>query len=338
MIAFRKLIFFIWAFPVVGKAFSLSFEAEFKVPMQSKSGVSVGGLSGAYLENEQTLWTISDDRGRFGDPRLIQFSLVKNKKDKLSLEWLKNIEIQDGGKGPVYFDGEGLAFFGDSLVVSSEGDNNSKPRKPPRLVELSRNGKFLGDIDLPSEFLPEATGEQKKGIYNNCGFEGLTRIDGERPTFLAMTETSLFQDQGSAARWLRYEKKDQKWMLQGQGTYPLSAKKEHPEGIEVFRGVAEVLHWKNDEFLVLERSAIFSKKGPKYAAEIYLWNERTSEKKILVDLKVDLIKNRGDKPVQNFEALAWGPEIEGQRRLLVISDNNFNKNESTEVLVFKVNP
>lgn len=335
------------AFPLTGKAFSLEFIRETQIAMDVKEGATVGGLSGGAFRGNENFVAIADDRGSFGGPRLIEFKLNSKKE----FQWTKNVLLSEGVesslKKPVYFDGEGLVSFPEFYVLSSEGDNNAKPRKAPRLVEVSLDGKLVKDLPLPSEFLPEPTGEQKKGIRNNCGFEGLTAItESSEPQILGMVEAPLVQDQGRAVRWVKFAKKadpkvDSKaasWSLIQTGTYLVEDLKTLANGVEVFRGVAEVLHLEKDSYLVLERGAVFTKTGAEYSAEIYLWNERTSEKKILVDLGKDLIKKRKNKSVQNFEVLAWGPAEDGVKTLYVIADNNFKKSETTDVLVFKLKP
>ncbi|MNL71000.1 hypothetical protein D3C87_1960820 [compost metagenome] len=64
---------------------------------------------------------------------------------------------------------------------------------------------------------------------------------------------------------------------------------------------------------------------------------KSATKVKLLDLESDLIKERPGKSLQNYEALTWGPVLaDGRKTLLVLSDNNFSKKETTELLVFAV--
>lgn len=318
-------------------ALSLNYYAETEITNSKKAGATLGGFSAASF-NDSKLWLLSDDRGRLGEPRISEFE-VSLSSNKIDLNFSTHHFLSKAGENNLYFDGEGLGFVGkisqnEAWILSSEGDNNSKPRKWPEIVIADSKFKIKKQIKLPEDYLPEKTGEQKKGILNNRGFEGLAILDSGL-SLLIMTESALIQDMGvQQPRWILYTKQGDDWLLSRQGKYPLSSIKEHSIGFEVFRGVSEILHIQGSQYFVLERALLLSKNGPLYTGEIYLWNENSSEKKMLVDLRYDLLKKRGDKAVQNFEALTWGPLIGNKRTLLVISDNNFSKREKSEVLAF----
>lgn len=57
------------------------------------------------------------------------------------------------------------------------------------------------------------------------------------------------------------------------------------------------------------------------------------EKKLLLDFQT--LKNL---PLDNIEGLTFGPELaDGRRTLIVVSDNNFQPAQPTQILAFRVN-
>ncbi|MNY73200.1 hypothetical protein D3C86_2119330 [compost metagenome] len=61
-----------------------------------------------------------------------------------------------------------------------------------------------------------------------------------------------------------------------------------------------------------------------------------AEKIKILDFESDL-KNVRKKTVENFEALAWGPNLpDGKKTLLIMTDNNFNKSQKMQLVVFAV--
>ncbi|MNU08786.1 hypothetical protein D3C72_2549920 [compost metagenome] len=61
-----------------------------------------------------------------------------------------------------------------------------------------------------------------------------------------------------------------------------------------------------------------------------------AEKVKILDFETEL-KDIRKKSVDNFEALAWGPTLpDGKKTLLMMTDNNFNKTQKMELVVFAV--
>ncbi len=339
----------------------------------------IGGLSGIVWDRG-ILYALSDDKGRNGEPRFFEFTLkiekskillspkavqfiskvptVNTAKNEVPQVKAEGLNSKASGNNLIELDPEGLALLSNgNLVLSSEGDNNAKPRQMPRIFQMQKSGAWFEEIELPKKYLPEATGQQKVGVQNNLSFEGLTSIGN---SLFAITEAPLVQDEkagveGSFVRLLQFESTESsKFKISKEMVYPTSALVNNDKGPQVFNGVSEILALSESKLLVLERGVRIQGKSWACTVSLYLVEtgkatnvlaaEKLSdikfvslEKTKIIDFETDLEKFRADKKVQNFEALSWGPTLpDGRRSLLVMSDNNFSKNEVTELLVFAV--
>ncbi|MEK2646703.1 esterase-like activity of phytase family protein [Bdellovibrio sp. BCCA] len=350
---------------VQAHALRLEYVGETSIPTGTKfEKATIGGLSGM-VWSDNTLYALSDDKGRAGEPRFFEFDLKIDKKTVTltpkKVHFITSLPME--GDKPAGLDPEGLVRLLDGdFLISSEGNNDAKPREMPRIFRVNADGKWKSDFPIPDKFLPETTGQQKKGIQNNAAFEGLTSFADGKFVFTS-TESSLAQDyisgeeiNGDWIRILKYEDKGQQgYKPVAEYAYRVDAFKDNQKGKEVFRGVSEILALSEAKMLVLERGVrIFSKNLWAQTVAIYLADlskgtditgltklsdgKFTGVDKIkLIDFETDLTKERGDKTIQNFEALTWGPKLaDGRRTLLVMVDNNFSKKELTEMIVFAV--
>lgn len=312
---------------------------------------SVGGLSGFFWDGTK-LTVVCDDRGKSGAPRFYDFELKIT--DKVEMTSGKSHHLTGTSAGWV-LDLEGIASLpGGDLLLSTEGDNNKKPRAWPHIFVTSGVGVYKFEIPLPDKFLPETIGLQKKGIENNRGFEGLTLHPVTQNLFI-MSEFPIITDQGNDDQnfWLRIvEFTKDKGLYKAKAEYPYQVTRlpKTDLGIEVFRGVSEILTTSDSRLIVLERGARLTKTGIAYTGGLYVVDlqgaqdvsavRNLSEGKIpslkknkLVDFE-ELFKNQ---KIENFEGLAWGPNLpDGRKTLLVLSDNNFSSKEKTTLLVFAV--
>lgn len=338
---------------VQAKTLQLDFYGQAYVSIKQKDFKEyVGGISGLAWDGTKLI-ALSDDRGKLGTPRFYEMGL-KIDSGKVSVTVNKVHYFHDVIKGWV-LDLEGLALLPNGeLLISSEGDNNKKPRALPHIFVASSAGAFKQDIPLPDKFLPDLIGQQKKGIENNRGFEALTvKKDGQG--FYAINETPILADQGSddLVRWLRivdFAKDKENFKAVAEYPYALNRSAKNEKGPEIYRGVSEMLNINDKQVLVLERGARLTTSGMAYTAGIYLADLTTAtdsshvpsfaktpvaaaKKTLLADLE-QVLKNQH---MENYEALSWGPPLpDGRKSLLVMSDNNFSAKEKTILLVFAV--
>ena len=276
-----------------------------------------GGISGlSYAEG--FLWTISDDRGQFGPPRIYKHSIKNN---TLNIE--NEILIKEPSES-IVVDYEAVYRFKDGqFLISSEGDLNKKPKVFPFVKFWSEINKWKEEISLPKDFLPEKTGMQTKGLQNNSGIEALA-VNPEETSIFMMSEVPLFQNQKSEIEFLEYEKITSAWKFKSRKAYLRDSASEGT--LEVMRGVSEILYWKKDHLLVLERWVRLSQsKAIMMGAELFSVNISNLQKKKLFTFDKEL--------AANWEGLAWGPDLsDGRKLLILVSDNNFERSMPTQYL------
>ncbi len=317
----------------------------------------VGGLSGITYDPKNNLYyAISDDRGQKGNTRfytlkidLSKGSLQKNGVTVVNVTTLLN---KSGKKfPPSETDTEGIALTNRGTVfISSEGDVSKLIN--PFIKEFSLSaGKEISTLPIPNKFLPDKNGQQ--GIRNNLAFESLTITPDEKYLFTA-TENALIQD-GSAAqpkigtpcRILQYNlltnQPEQEFLYQTEPVAPfLNLMGKFASGLPDLFALDNQGH-----FLSLERSftglgfavSLFQV-SLKAADDIHkidsllaveLKNIKPVQKKLLLDLRtLDVV-------LDNIEGLTFGPKLpDGQRSLILVSDNNFNSLQRTKILAFKI--
>ncbi len=317
----------------------------------------VGGLSGITYDAKNNLYyAISDDRGQKANTRfytlkidLSKGSLQKNGVTVVNVTTLLN---ENGEKFPSgETDTEGIALTNkDTVFISSEGDVRKLIN--PFIKEFSlSSGKEITTLPIPNKFLPDKKGQQ--GIRNNLAFESLTITPDKKYLFTA-TENALIQD-GSAAqprigtpcRILQYN------LLSNQPEkeflYPTEAVAPFFNLTGKFAsGLPDIFALDNQgNFLSLERSFT----GLGFAVSLFQVslqgaddihnidsllavnskNIQPVQKKLLLDLRtLDVV-------LDNIEGLTLGPKLpDGQHSLILISDNNFNSLQRTQILAFKV--
>ncbi len=317
----------------------------------------VGGLSGITYDSKNELYyAISDDRGQKANARFY------NLKIDLSKGSLKNGGVIPVGVTtllnessqtfrPGESDTEGIALTNKATVfISSEG--NAGKLINPFIKEFSlSSGKEITTLPIPNKFFPDKTNQQ--GIRNNLAFENLTITPNEKYLFTA-TENALIQDGsaakpniGSPCRILQYNlltnQSEKEFLYQTEPVTPfLNLTGKFASGLPDLIALDNQGH-----FLSLERSftglgfAIFlfqvSLEG---ADDIHNIDSllavnskeiKPVQKKLLLDLRtLDVL-------LDNIEGLTLGPKLpNGQRALILVSDNNFNSLQRTQILAFKL--
>ncbi len=357
---FRAILFLsTYLFFASAVGFTLKYEASAVIPnglIHQKT--VVGGLSGIVYNNDK-IYAVSDDTGRVSEPRFYILNITF-KKNSLSVSPLESVIVDPKKKflkQEDFLDQEGMAKSHDGhFFISTEGRMNSIPRQAARIFKIQADGAILSELKIPEKFSPDTLGEQKKGIQNNLGFEGLTTSE-DGTTLYAMTEAPLFQDElmpeGSVTRLLVWKPKESSESFK-EHFYKLEPLSQTDQGVEVFKGPSEILEVSENKLLVLERGVRLSKTLKRsYTASLFLvdFTKATDisklknlkmpdvvypEKTKLLDFESNYsgIKN---KVVENFEAMSWGPlQKDGKKTLIIASDNNFSKNEKTEFVLFKV--
>ncbi|MEH1970418.1 MULTISPECIES: esterase-like activity of phytase family protein [unclassified Nostoc] len=317
----------------------------------------LGGLSGITYDAKNNLfYAISDDRGQKANARfytlkidLSKGSLQKDRVVPVSFTTLLNENGQTFR--PSETDTEGIALTNKATVfISSEGD--AAKLINPFIKEFSlSSGREITTLPVPHKFLPEKS--RKKGIRNNLAFESLTITPDKKHLFTA-TENALLQDGvaakpniGSPCRILQYNlltnQPEKEFLYQTEPVTPfLNLIGKFASGLPDLVALDNQGH-----FLSLERSFT----GLGFAISLFQVslekadnihnidsllavdskNIKPVQKKLLLDLRtLDVL-------LDNIEGLTLGPKLpDGQQSLILISDNNFNSLQRTQILAFKM--
>ena len=315
----------------------------------------IGGLSGLYFDPKtQKLFAVSDDRGFVNEPRIYEFKIQISPKDfkvepqKVIFLTVNESELSHkttASPSKLFsrvLDMEAISMtpWGDFLLTN-EGDMNKKPRVNPQLFSVNAAGTIMREFDVPKDFLPEPSGEQKKGVQNNLAFEGLAMNPNGKEWIMA-TEAALLQDPKDQVRFIQYEMPEA-WVLKPgkEYRYPMPQGKANPKSlIEFQKGVSEIVYLNDHELLVLERLLDISSDGAKLQIQMFQTDlkqpgpDGVLNKKMVLDFS-SLEAKIGHN--ENYEGMTWGPTLpDGRRSLIVVSDDNFMSEQRTQFLLFAV--
>ncbi|MGE0632397.1 MAG: esterase-like activity of phytase family protein [Pseudobdellovibrionaceae bacterium] len=348
-------------------AFEIEYVADFTLSFnQQFQKTTVGGLSSLIFDaTKDGFYSLSDDRGRINESRFyfLNFKLKTDKDKKVSFEVEPKevIFIDQNKKEKEALDPESfIQLPSGNFLIGSEGDNKTKPRLKPRLLEVTAQGKWIRDITVPSKFIPESTGLQMRGIRNNNGFEGMSLAPSGK-WFLVGTEETLIQDGldsnfkvGGTVRFIKYEISGEKIQATAEWAYQLDPVEQQGLTSKVVgSGVSEILFVSEDQFLVLERATVIE--FGKYTDDLKLFlvtlgsqddvssqptlskKVKTLAKKLILDFDTILPLMNDPKDLDNLEAIAFGPKLpDGRKTLLFGSDNNFQSIQRSLFLLFAV--
>ncbi len=322
-------------------------------------GTVVGGLSGLAWDGASgTLVALSDDRGDYperGPVRLyrLRLDLADGRLDPGDLTLLEVLPVTGPGDRaypPKEIDPEGLALLGGGgFLLSTEGI--APAGVAPFLARFGPDGRFRQELPLPERLRPLAGGETR-GVRLNLGLESLAFSPDGRFLFAAV-ENALVQDgpasdvgTTSPARILRFDRAagDRR----AEFVYRVDGVAGRPDEETTYRvrGLVDLLPLDGERLLAMEREFVAGVGNAVRLYEVSLVaatdvaaldslagaDYAPAEKRLLVDF-AEL-----GFPVENFEGMAFGPELpDGRRSLLVVSDDNFNPaQETTSFLLFAV--
>jgi hypothetical protein len=247
------------------------------------------------------------------------------------------------------FDGEGIVMDrdGEGFYVSSE--SGSAAGQQPEIRRFTENGQEIESLEVPSRFLIGS---------NNVMFESLGISPNGKSLFTA-TERHLAADGTTAdlrsrERILRYEH-DGDGFVPAEEYFYLTEPGRTPSDL----GVVEVIAISEEQLLILERGFVASEGNTVKVFRVKLQgaedvsgvsslastNVEPVEKELLFDLAAcpddgATVPPGAVKPnalLDNFEAMAFGPDLPGDRRSLVlVSDDNEGSNQTTRVVVLSI--
>ncbi|MBP1963361.1 esterase-like activity of phytase family protein [Paenibacillus aceris] len=332
----------------------------------------IGGLSGIDYNPGTHQWIlISDDRSDNAPARFYNAKLKYDTKSFYAVELTGMTEFkqEDGTTYPnkkdyaankqgVVPDLESVRFDpkGKSIWYTSEGDRSLALN--PFIRQATLKGKYLSSLPIPAAFQMNPVGDNaaQKGFRNNLALEGSSFSPDGNYYFTSM-EAALYQDgdissvdAGSYSRITKYNRSGD---IIAQYAYPIDAIPAKPgTGKSADNGVSEMLAINDHQFLILERSGVQATDG-NYSNYIRIYEADAAQatnvnnldslsagqftpvnKKLVLDLNT-----LGLPKLDNVEGMAWGPKLQnGHDSLILVSDNNFNASQVTQLLAFDVSP
>ncbi len=347
---------------------SLRFLGAATVPNDAEvDGTLVGGLSGLDYDPASQQWAIiSDDKSDHAPARFyLAHIALDGSAPKVTLEHAVLFRQQDGSPYPnakaggEVPDPESIRFdpSGKALWWTSEGDR--KLGLSPFIRETAPDGTFMANFPVPDQFAMHKTDEL--GPRHNLSFEGLTFTPGHDALWLGM-ETALYQDgpiatvaAGAVARFTKF---DLAGKVVAQYAYPLDPIQAKSAGKDSDNGVSEVLALDENRLLVIERSGVEGA-GGKWTMYIRLYEADSASatdvsgvaalkgasyqpmrKRLILDLsKLPELGSTALPFIDNIEGVSFGPTLpDGNRSLVLVSDNNFNPDQVTQFLAFEFLP
>lgn len=345
---------------------SLDFLGEYKLPKMNFADIPVGGLSAiTYDRRSDRFYAVADDKSQNAPARFYTLKLALNSTEtekidiqKLDVESVTFLTDQEGKpdtKGAIV--PKGIALTPQKTLFIS-GYSEAGDQIAPFIQEFNIDGQRLQSLPIPERYLSDATDEKErtKGIQPTSAFACLTfnptgtvPTSGEPINLFAATQSALVQDRelpsaetGAKSRLLQY--------LIGYGSPVLIAEYFYP--LEPTLGSANSLVELisvdlGGHFLSLERSRDqfgFQEKifqittgGATDTSRIdslkgEIRGIRPVKKKLLLDL------NKLSIPLDNLQGMTLGPRLrDGSASLLLVSDDNFNAQQTTQFLLFRLN-
>ena len=347
---------------------SLDLTSSIVIPRQDFDGEPFGGISAiAYDVPSDRLYALSDNRDR---PRFYTFTAsgLTTESPNLDLESVTYLKDEQGNPfTPGDLDPEGMALTPTgTLLISSEG---SPARSlAPAIGEYDlTTGQLQKALPLPTRYIPDSVlaqdptplvseQAQTQGVQENLSLEALTiNVSSgaggiyEPYRLFVATEGPLLQDLDFAPeipyknRLLHYTLDPYQTTIISEHLYAMDLA---PSGA-VLHGLSEIaLLDQGGHFLGLERS--FGFKG--FAVKLYqmasggatdisaiatLSGDTSGISPIRKELVLDLATL--PVPLQNYEAMTFGPaHRDRSKTLLIMSDDNFDAEQESRLLIFKL--
>ena len=299
----------------------------------------VGGLSGIDFANGEFV-LVSDQPS---NPRFYKADIVLGEEgiDTIIFKEVVQLDLPESQEKQ-NFDLESIIYdsSSDNFYISSEGA--IKEEIDPAILKVSAEGKLQEFLPLPQHLLSAS----EKPPRNNGALEGLAESFDKKGVWAAM-ELPLKSDgpkpklirTKSPVRITYFDKQTGK--ATKQFPYLLEPIAKIPWLYFAVNGVTDLLEYAPDRFLILERgfAAGHGQNGntvriydvdarlgtntlDKKSLKISFYNP--AKKKLLYDFKwaKDYLS---EGFIDNIEGITFGPDLpNGNRSLLLISDNNFN--------------
>lgn len=312
---------------------------EYIIPKETYfDGEEIGGLSAIEFAGNQLF--LLDDCSSKPIVYVTELQTHQQKIDSIVFSRSLNLKKTDTAFKSMALDLEALRYAEGNFWIASEGGISRK--KNPSIFQIDAEGKLINQMKLPSYF--EVGGENQP--RNNGVFESLTFDLQDSNLLWTATELPLEEDGKPPFIWNRFSPvrfsqfNTQSLAIENEFAYPLERVVRWPLLPFIINGVTEILAYQNQQFLVLERAfsagrgkrsnrvklflADFSEDESTLGIPVLHKEIQLAKKELILDFK-EIRKQLPSKIIDNLEGMCFGPKLaNGNRTLLVVSDNNFN--------------
>ena len=339
------------------------YEIPFNTTFQQ---TKVGGISSIdYNLEEDVYYLVSDDRSAFNPARFYKATIRIRNNEVEDIRFLSadTLRRYDGSMFPSFTDDpfqcpdpESLRYLSakNLFIWASEGERLINHEKTilldPAIYISNVEGKVVDSFKIPSRFKMNA---DKKGSRRNGTFESLS-LNKHLNMLYACMEEPLYEDGARAGlhdstawvRMIKFDVETREPVI--QYAYKIDPVVHTPKPENAFRvnGVSEILYAGNKRMIVVERSWAAGQKPSNI--KVYLTDHAEAsdvsmiksligggfnpvKKKLLLDMDTLGIH------IDNIEGVTFGPTLSnGNPSLLFVSDNNFNKDQASQVLLFEL--
>ena len=343
---------------------------------RSFSNNMFGGISAIAWTGEKDLYWMLPDRGPLDGAvdwtcriEKVRIAVDGKNSSPIKMDLVATIVLRDSRNIP--FTGLASAFEAtqtnterldpEGIRVLDSGNVLISDEYGPRVIEFTASGDFVQELKVPDRYLvanpdvskPTENPKNLNGRAANRGMEGLaTSENGD--LFFGLMQSPLLQDSfretmdsTPAGLNCRMPSFDSQSNFGAEFVYQLDAESNK---------LNEVLNCGPNQFVVIERDgevgeqAAFKKLmliSTKHASDVSDTEQlpradlpdgiQPVAKSVLIDLLDQRWGLAGAQMPEKIEGLAFGPDIDDQHRLLLVtSDNDFVPEQSTAIYAFAV--
>lgn len=240
-----------------------------------------------------------------------------------------------------------VALANGTFVMAEEGHRVAETGEvwQPALLQVNRDAVVTNVIQFPAAF--QITTDDVTGLRDNQGFEALAVTPGGR--LIAGLEQPLIQDglvsfeRGAPGRLVEFVPSGTTFKPGRQWRYVISPTP-YLENFEQIcndgeNGLVELLAFSETVLISMERSCLTTRDKEFTANTIQLFSVELTpgeaRKRLLLDFQSIIPRlSPSLSRLENFEALTFGPIINGMKTLLIGSDDNFRASQKTSFLLF----
>ncbi|HET9211970.1 MAG TPA: esterase-like activity of phytase family protein [Thermoanaerobaculia bacterium] len=310
-------------------------------------GFRVGGLSGVVRAAAGTWLAVVDNEGE-KPARVFRLAFMVSESGVAPLLGKTALEVPAAAIPLAGFDGKN--FDGEGLALEPSGEMLISSEVEPSIREFSLEGQALRSLPVPELFLAG----KGRGIRSNLGFESLTLAPGGDVLWTA-NERALQQDapedlmRPSPVRLLRYERRDGGFVPGAQFVYEVEPLRQRAGAGFQVRGLADLLALPGGDLLALEREFV---EGRGFQIQIFRISLAGATDVSGMESLAGPLAGRSWTPVRktlvydfarsgfvpdNIEGMTFGPTLpDGSRTLVLVSDNNFNPLEKTQIVALRL--